>query len=133
MTLLAEVKAEILACIVRGEHEMEAGFPYENPLNDLQRKLIETFCAERGEAWIGNVNLYGEDRHNDRPILRRWNGELVRNFEAHFVVPCYDVQLEHLIRERDRAPYTGVAEDHARITQIYERIRQLGGELLLWN
>ncbi len=40
MRTVADVKADILGCVRRGEHEMEAGFPYENPLNDYARELI---------------------------------------------------------------------------------------------
>lgn len=131
MRTLAEVKADILGCIRRGEHEMEAGYPYENPLNDLQRELIAAFEREHGQAWLGSVNLYKEDK--GKPVIWRWQGDLVRNFEARFVLPCFDLELQTLILDRAAGPYTGTVEDYQRVTAIHGRIHELGGECLIWN
>jgi len=129
---LEDVRSDIHGCIRRGEHEMEAGSPYENPLNDLQRELIATFAAEHGgEAWLGKVNLYDGDKRER--VLWKWDGDLVLNFSASFVIPAYDEQLERLILERDRAPYTGTREDYRRVTEIYDRMEAVGGMNLLWN
>ena len=129
---LTEVRSDICGCIHRGEHEMEAGFPYENPLNDLQRELIATFAAQHGgEAWLGKVNLYDGD--NRERVLWKWDGGMVLNFGASFVIPAYDDQLERLILKRDRAPYTGTREDYRRVTEIYDRMEAVGGMNLLWN
>jgi hypothetical protein len=149
MRTIAEVKADILGCIKRGEHAMEAGFPYENPLNDLQRELIAACAHQWGECWLGNINLYhcrcdlfvgpgpvcaacGKRRH-DAPVLWQWKGETVLNFGARFAIPRFDLELQDLIVARDNAPYTGTAVDYERVKEIHARIAELGGETLLWN
>jgi len=131
MRTVQEVNSDILGCFKRGEHEMEAGFPYENPLNDLQRELIETYAEEHGEAWLGRINLYRTDPEG--PIIWKWNGELVLNFGARFVIPSFDEELERMILERSKAEYTGTKADYARISPIFQRIEDLGGKLLVWN
>jgi hypothetical protein len=131
MRSVAEVKADILASIHRGEHEMEAGYPYENPLNDLQRDLIAAYAREHGHAWLGKVNLYKEDK--GRPVMWEWDGAIVLNFGARFVVPCFSLELVTMILERANAEYTGTAADYERVKAIHARIHEMGGELLIWN
>jgi hypothetical protein len=131
MRTIAEVKADILGCIKRGEHAMEAGFPYENPLNDLQRELIAACAHQWGECWLGRVNLSRDD--TEQRTIWRWSGETVLNFGARFVLPQYDMELERLIRERAAGPYLGTAVDYERIKAIHARIAELKGELLIWN
>ena len=131
MRTIAEVKADILGCVARGEHEMEAGYPYENPLNDLQRELVGACAHEWGEAWLGKVNLYQEDRGH--PVICRWDGELVTNFGARFVLPSFDLVLERLIVARDAGPYRGSAVDYELVTEIHRRVAKLKGEFLIWN
>ncbi len=134
MRSVAEVKADISGCIQRGEHEMEAGYPYENPLNDLQRELIAAYAAEHGgEAWLGEVNLYCEKGQEPEHVITKWDGDLVLNFGARFVLPAYDEALNRMILDRHRAPYTGTSADYERIKSIHARIYELKGELLIWN
>lgn len=128
---MAEVQADIHGCIRRGEHEMEANYPYENPLNDLQRELIMAFEREHGQAWLGKINLYDEDK--GQPIIWRYQGDLVRNFTARFVIDHFDLELHRLIIERSQAEYTGTRDDYKRVEQITARIHELGGEMLIWN
>ena len=100
-----------------------------NAHNDLQRTRLTTYRAEHGRAWIGKINIYPPARAE----LVEFTGQLVRNFEADFVVPQPDATLLRLIIERDEAPYTGTAEDGRRIDAIFARIDELGGRLLTWR
>lgn len=131
MRTIAEVHAEILACVKRGDHMIECGFPYQNQLNDLQRELIAACAHEWGEVWLGKINLYEQDR--GKPALWKWDGELVCNFGADFVVPKYDAELGRLVMERDGAPYTCVADDAERMRAITAHIEKAGGRKLIWN
>jgi hypothetical protein len=49
------------------------------------------------------------------------------------VLPAYDAELERMIVERDRTPYTGTGDDSKLVGAIFERIEQLGGHGLFWN
>lgn len=131
MRTIAEVHAEILACVKRGDHMIECGYPYENQLNDLQRELIAACAREWGECWLGKINLYEQDRGN--PVIWKWQGDTVLNFAARFVIPQFDAELERLILERDQAPYTGTLEDIKRVLAIFKRLDEIGGRALIWN
>ena len=86
-------------------------------------------AAEHGEAWLGRVNLYGDDSGE----LHKWEGGEVYNFGADFVLPCYDAEVERLVRERAEAPYTGTADDGKRVDAIFARIGEVGGSHLFWS
>lgn len=103
---------------------------FERRLNELNRFLIEAFAKEKGEAWLGRVNRYEEDR--GKPYLVKYEGQKVYNFEYTFIVPCHDKELITLIKEREGAEYTGTCEDAPRVTKILDRIKELGGASLVW-
>lgn len=129
--------ADIGKSIRLGYHQMEAGYPEDNHLNDQQRSLIEAMRDEYGTAWLGIVN---RDRNatghlqkgNGSPIWE-WDGRLVYNFGASFVLPQFDAELERLMLEREAASYTGPSADYERIKAIYSRLGAVGGHPLLWN
>ena len=103
----------------------------DNHQNDRQRGIISAMKAERGDAWLGLINRHGEER--ERLPLWQWDGGLVCNFAADFVVPRYDAKLEQLIVQREAAPYTGSTDDAARLEPIIERVHTLGGVHLIWT
>jgi len=96
--------------------------------NDAQRTLLATYHAEYGAAWIGKVNIYPPAR----AVLVEFAGQLVRNFEADFVVPQPDTTLLRLISARYEAPYTGTVADGPRSAAIFARVAELGGRVLTW-
>jgi hypothetical protein len=128
---IADALHQITEDFRSGYHEMEAGYPIVNPLNDHQRDLIAAYAEEHGECWLGRINIYDHDR--GKPIIWKWDGGLVYNFGASFVLPCFDQELVDLIVARDQAAYTGTADDYKRISEIFKRIDQLGGSYLKWN
>jgi hypothetical protein len=100
-------------------------------LNDSNRAIISLMRDSHGECWLGRTNLYAETR--GQPVLWKWDGELVRDFDCSFVVPCYDEELVRLILDRDAAPYTGTLDDCGRVLAIHGRIGVLGGVQLVWS
>lgn len=98
--------------------------------NDRQRLEIEALRDRAGEAWLGVVNARGERKG---PTLAKWDGELVLNFGADFVVPCFDPPLDRMLRERDAAPYTNVLADALRVKPIFDRVVAIGGIVLVWT
>lgn len=106
--------------------EYEAGIDQHNA---TQRARLVAYLAEQGRAWLGKVNIYPPAIAELVP----YTGQLVRNFEADFVVPCPDPTLLRLIIERDAAPYTDTTADAQRIDAIFERIAVLGGLVLTWR
>lgn len=134
MTDTQEAKRAVTVAFMKSVHEGE-GWPVEadENLNDANRALVAAIAAEHGQCWLGKINLYGEERHGRAPVLWRWDGDVVFNFGCAFVVPAYDAELERMIRERDDAPYTGVAGDVVRVEAIMARIAAAGGHHLLWT
>jgi len=101
-------------------------------LNDASRDLIAAMHEKHGECWLGLINRHG--KQNELPLLWKWDGALVYNFGASFVVPEYDQMLADLIEARHE-PHGGY--DHhrnvAEVDAIYLRIEVLGGHHLHWS
>ena len=102
-------------------------------INNASRRVVATMRAAKGQAWLGKVNLYGDDRGRRDKILWEWDGGIVYNFSACFVLPAFDEKLVDMIHQRDISPYTGTADDAVKIDAIFDRVQQLGGVLLHWT
>jgi len=114
-----------------GHHHMEAGYPTVNPLNERSGLLVEAYRNEHGEAWLGKINLYENDR--GKPVMWQWDGSPVSAFVAVFVAPRYDAELVQMVTERDAAPYTGTRDDSVLVDRIFERLDAIGARSLIWN
>jgi len=99
--------------------------------NDTQRRLILDTAAQHGQAWLGKINLYDNDKNN--LVIWQWAGDVVYNFGCAFVIPAYDADLEKMILDRANAPYTGTAGDYPLVNAICNRIESLGGHCLVWS
>ena len=134
MSQLKEAKAKLSHEVVRSARDND-GWPGEadGEVNDACRRVVDAMQAEHGEAWLGSVNLYGDDRGKKEKMMWRWDGSLVRNFSAGFVAPKYDEELVRLIFERDAGPYTSAADDVAKIDAIHKRLEDIGGVSLFWT
>jgi hypothetical protein len=84
-------------------------------------------------VYLGNVNLYGDDRKKPVVFRKYPDGETVYNFGESFVVPTDDAELRRLIEERDQAEYTGTQADYERVTAIHDRLEAIGGHNLHWS
>lgn len=130
-----EHTAKFFESVKKGE-----GWPVEadGSLNNSARRLVAAMFDEKGEAWLGHVNLHGDARFkagatDHSKAYWKWDQGMVYNFGADFVVPVFDQVLLDLIRERDLAPYTSVADDVPRVVAIHDRVAAIGGTLLSWS
>jgi hypothetical protein len=115
------------------------GWPAEadTRINDANRAVIRAVHDEYGQAWLGRINLDGEDRvknggGQDEKILWLWDLTIVSNFGADFVLPSFDEGIVKLIRERDTQGFLAQA-DWKRIEEIQNRISELRGVHLFWT
>ena len=131
MSATIEQTAQALAQAV-AEGVRRDGWPSEGDwqINELSAALVDAFFRAHGAAWVGVINVY--DTHIG-PVIWPYDWAAgLRNFEAAFVIPAYDAELERLIVARKAAPYTGTADDYARVSEITDRIEALGGHMLHW-
>jgi hypothetical protein len=103
-------------------------------VNEASRAVIRAMHAEHGVAWLGKINLHGDERGKAEHAAWPWDGEApLYNFGCAWVAPVRDEELVRLILERDAAPYTGTATDSIRIERIFARLEAIGGHYLLWT
>jgi hypothetical protein len=100
-------------------------------LNDLQREKISVFYEEHGMAYIGKINFNGDERETPslENVFKKYNGEMVYNFGADFIILTDDPALAGMIVEWNSKPPTPVKL----IDNIFERINELGGVNLIWS
>jgi len=102
-------------------------------INDASRQIVMAMVKDHGECWLGKINLYGDDRGKPEKVLRKYDGGIVYNFGASFVIPEFDQKLVDLIIGRDTAMYEGTKKDALRLDPIFNRIEKLGGHSLHWT
>jgi len=103
----------------------------DSALNDASRAAIAELRDRHGVAWLGDVNA----REGGR-VLWEWDGSLVGNFGADFVVPAFDNDLATLLVEYRARNWQSIADRDwiaARIVAIFDRVRELGGVVLVWS
>lgn len=131
---LAEAVKHHTETFIRALREGSGFSPPEahHDLNESNRRLIRTMHDAYGQAWLGKINLY-TDQDRIRIMWQYDPAILVCNFEAGFVVPQYDAELERLVQERDRADYEGTSKDAERLEVIMNRLHEIGGHHLIWS
>lgn len=102
--------------------------------NDLQRLLIVAMHFEHGDVWLGYSTLprFPVDKDKD-VVMWEWDGKFVYNFNAQFVIPKYDKELDNLIHDRHNETYTGTVRDSKWVDAIQNRIFAIGGHDLTWT
>ena len=90
----------------------------------MRHATIAAMKKVKGGAWLGRIN------GNGRQTLWEWDGGALCVAGADFVVPRYDAELDALLVYRYKAEYKGVDDDTKWVKSIFDRIDQLGGELL---
>lgn len=105
---------------------------FDKSINDISREMIFAMKQEKGTCFLGKINLYGEESKEEYKLVE-FTGQQIFNFSYEFCLPCYDTELENMIRERDEAEYDSYEKDFARVTAITERIYKLGGRNLFWS
>lgn len=131
---LEQARRDLTKKVVQSARE-NGGWPGEadEKVNNANRRVIKAMAEAHGEAWLGKINLYGEERHGGHPIMWKWDGGMVYNFDAALVAPAYDEELVRLIKERDDAEYTGTKADAERVDKIQARLDEIGGVHLFWT
>ena len=105
---------------------------FDMSINDISRNIIKAMKREQGVCFLGNVNLYGDNR--GKPFkLTEYTGQKIYNFVYDFCLPCHDTQIEKMITDRDQTQYTGTKDDCVMVSAIMNRIEQLNGINLLWS
>ena len=132
---LGDARKQLLQEFARAYREGDGCLPESDAdLNRASRQVVVVMYETCGEAWLGSVNLHGEDRGNPEAAMWKWDGSTtIYTFGSAFVAPKFDEELVRLIMERDRAPYTGAKDDYARIQVIHARIEEIGGISLPWT
>jgi hypothetical protein len=111
------------------------GCPLEadDAVNDASRAVVAAMRDELGAAWIGRVNRSREERENpDHPVIWEYEGGMVYNFGADFVVPAFDAELVRLIVEYNSGPWHA-ATKAKQVQAVTDRVRSLGGVTLVWT
>ena len=103
---------------------MEHNQTMEMPANAMRYATVASMKKVKGAAWLGRINGQG------RKTLWAWDGGTLSTAGADFVLPRYDAELDALLVARYRADYKGVDDDAKWVQTIFDRIDQLGGELL---
>ena len=98
----------------------------DRTLNKISRGIIRAVKRERGQAWIGKINVY--EGHNAK--MREYKYGMVRNFEADYVIPFHDTELESMIEEYNSATDRMVIGEY--LTKILGTIDR-SGYLLHWT
>ena len=96
--------------------------------NRISRAKIRAMLKEYGSVFIWSCNPYGKEI-----VVREYTGGMVYNFDGSFITPEYDIDLEWMMRERLKAPYTGTSDDYDRITEIYDHAEKMGMVHLVWS
>lgn len=119
--------------LVRCEREDGSIPESDSVTNALSRALIVAMRRENGQAWLYQINLYGESRGRREAICEEFTGQMVYNFHCGAVAPVKDEQLIDLIHERDTAEYTGTKADAERLDRIMDRLAAIKGDHLFWG
>jgi len=117
---------------------------FDMSINDISRQKADAMKKEYGKCFVGKINLYGDERKKEYKLTEYIAGErpfkdlkenecnFIYNFEYDFCIPVYDKELETMINDRDKTPYTGSKPDSDMIEAITNRIEQLKGVHLFW-
>jgi len=100
-------------------------------LNDLQRDKIAAVFSFHSTAVIGKFNCDGDSRTNlssDR-IFTKYDGEIVYNFGADFVIPTEDDELATMIIEWNKR----LPKSLNLISKVRSKVESLGGACLIWS
>lgn len=107
--------------------EQQAGGILENDheINQIAFSLIHKFYEKYGQAFLGNLPAKNEEK-KDGITLEPYTGQKLSPSCYQFIVPVQDEELLHLLRRYD--PVDDCIND-----KIFERIKTLKGEILIWS
>lgn len=104
---------------------------FDMSINDISRDIIIAMNKEKEECWLGKINL-NDDKDKPFTLTKYIPGKTeLYNFEYDFCLPVYDLVIEQMINDRDKAQYND-KKDWERICAITDRMESLNGISLLW-
>lgn len=102
---------------------------FDKSINDTSRDTIEAMYHEKGECWLGNINLY--DRHEIPFTLTEYTLDTkIYNFSYDFILPKHSPEIEKMINDRFNKTQKNLYKNGA---DIIDAILKLGGVLLTWT
>lgn len=102
--------------------------------NDLNREVIVAMKQIHGRLYLGNINIYDDNRRKQicsgkESVYEEYTGQEIYDFHCTFAVPAKDGALEEMIREWNK----GIGPHHAELVdQIMARVDELGGKHFVW-
>lgn len=105
----------------------------DDVFNDFNREELNAMVGKYGKIFIGKINF--NDNSAREALLaggdpfREYTGEKVYNFGCDYAIPTPDPALSDMIRKWN-GPNCG--EDAVGVSQIIDRIRDLGGVHFIW-
>lgn len=107
---------------------------FDSSINDISRATVHQFSIKYADCFLGKLNYYGDQREKPEVKLVAYEGQLIREFEYDFVVPCNDPELVILIEELNKihkviSPNTVIEK----IVKATARIVTLKGAMLTWS
>ena len=98
-------------------------------LDRATRDLVEAFrVAGNGTCVLGRVNLC--ERLTVPMVEHTEPTELYTPVGWSFVLLRWDERLRQMILDRHKTPYIGTRDDRVRVNAIFDRVEELGGELI---
>jgi len=100
---------------------------FDHTPNKISRSLIRAVKRERGQAWLGKINVWGSF------TAKMWEYKrgMVYNFSADYVIPFYDAELETMIEQFNAATERMVVGEL--LYKILATIDRDGGYYLNWT
>ena len=136
MQTVAELKQEQYEYVTNRGGWLELG-EADTSLNDGNRKQIAAYKREKGEAWLGSINFYGEQREQVinrlASIYEEYTGQMVYNFSCSFCVPFPDETLSDMIREWNTGKTPPGRNAMETLEYIMLRIDEIGGINFIWT
>jgi hypothetical protein len=95
----------------------------DDDLNESARNVIRAVKVQHGTAWLIRLNPW---KPTD-PYFWEWDGGMVYNFGADYVVPKYDEEIARLLDD-----WRQVASVKT-LDAMSKRAKELGGATLVWS
>jgi len=101
---------------------------FDKTINNLSRSIIQTMAYVHKDVWLYTVNLY-----KDKQICEKYVGQKITNFYCTAVVPVKDQELIDMIEKwNGRKPVSSSANRLDFVNSIFNKLEELGGQVLLW-
>lgn len=101
---------------------------FDQGINDINREIIAVFYELYPDAWVGNVNQY---ENNNQPIMKKYSGEFIHNFEWDFIIDKYSIDLTDRIIAYNKAKT--MQEADILLTHVYSMLPKRNSITFTWE